>query len=254
MTLNDALIILQITSINDLSSAEFKRIKRNKIKLLHPDKKKTAEEKVFFNNELRRANAAIEIVEKHLKLNLNNRQKEHKSYRETQKEQEQGWYTPPPKPSEREGLEKILKNRKISTDRVVINYFLCTLIFWFTGPFAFIFSLICVALDYMAFKHTWACTTKPYAKMGGLIEFLGTLKDDKKENLNPTLYPFSRFVIDMGLLPFLILIGLLVSSALPPVLCIVAITPFYVIWRIYLLLTNSCLQEDRVVAVLGGSS
>jgi hypothetical protein len=67
MTLHDALIILQITSIDNLSLTGFKRIKREKIKFLHPDRKQSLAEKEFFPQELAIANVALDIVEAELK-------------------------------------------------------------------------------------------------------------------------------------------------------------------------------------------
>jgi len=69
MTLDEALLILHIPSLDDLSLDDFNKIKRERIKFLHPDKKRSDEEREFFNKELSRTNQALDVVESHIDSN-----------------------------------------------------------------------------------------------------------------------------------------------------------------------------------------
>lgn len=258
MTLHDALTILHIPSLDVLSLADFKQIKRDKIKFLHPDRKKSEEEKAFFNGELSIANEALEIIEKYLKIGRKRECQNKEQYDctdagffYTKRDSGEYWKGEVNKAPwvnvKKDDCKAGLKNRKISASRIVVNYVLCTFVFCLTGPSAFILALLCISLDYIAFKYALACTTKPHRKIGGLIEILVYLNNPKKDNPAPSLYPYSRFVIDMAWLPLLLLVAVFVGSSIPTLPFFVIIgAPFYVIWRLFALFAHSCFCEKKV--------
>lgn len=328
MTINEALLVMGIASVNDLSPKTFKRIKRDKIKFLHPDRKKSEDERLFFNKELQTANAAIDVIERYLKTpstgssrktsagsspNRSQRrnakaysrqrdpggakrqrgEKQTSDTRDTDKKakaKKTRRRKPRSKPSwderckaaekkrkreetlrqeeeikryqeqcekiicEKRALKAELERRELSVTRIIVNYTLCCFAFMLTGPIAFVLAFAVVYFDYLAFKHTWASTTIPYSKLGGFFELMAWAfidsKGNKIEDPNPSLYPYSRLVIDLACMPLVLLLFIILTFVNPLAILIIIYLPFQAIWHICAVIAKSVRPEQRFADIL----
>ena len=163
--------------------------------------------------------------------------------------------------AKKEALKNYILNRKCSPWRIAANYAVCTLFFWFLGHFAFIMGFLIVALDYFAFKNAWSCTTKPYESLGGLIEGLknANITDKKKwkKDTAPSFYPFSRFFLDLMVIPIMFFLLVFLALFVQPLFLLALILlvpfPYYFVWRIYSLWKNSFVVEEKYAEVLNNS-